>query len=85
MKIEVNNKVEELAEEIGCVYSGNDWLVVKKYILKYINPKHRTVFSKRNVKTKKHILNDFEEKVINFYENKFDVRLVLNEDKKHED
>ena len=79
----VRIKIEELALEIGEVYKGHDWLVVKKYILKYLNPKLRTVFSKRNTKTKKHILNNFEKQLIIFYENKFDIRLVLDEDKQH--
>lgn len=78
----VKQKVEDLALEIGEVYQENDWLVVKKYILKYLNPKYRKVFSKRNVKTKKHILNSFEIDLINFYEKKFNVRLLLDEDKK---
>ena len=78
----VKQKVEDLALEIGEVYQENDWLVVKKYILKYLNPKYRKVFSKRNVKTKTHILNSFEIDLINFYEKKFNVRLLLDEDKK---
>jgi len=83
MSIEIENKVKELASEIGDVYKGNDWLIVKKYILKYLNPSLRTYFSKRNVNTKKHILNNFEKQLIDFYENKFNVRLILDEDKQH--
>lgn len=79
----VKNKIEELALEIGEVYQENDWLVVKKYILKYLNPKYRSVFSKRNIKTKKHTLNSFEIDLIDFYEKKFNIRLLLDEDKKH--
>ena len=81
----IEEKTKELALEIGEVYKGNDWLVVKKYILKYLNPKFRVVFSKRNIKTKKHSLNNFEIELIDFYENKFNVRLVLDEDKQHKD
>ena len=83
MEDEVLKKIKELAVEIGEVYKDNDWLVVKKYILKYLNPKLRTVFSKRNSKTKKHILNDFEVELIDFYEKKFKTRLMLDENKKH--
>ena len=85
MSIEIENKIKELASEIGDVYRGNDWLIVKKYILKYLNPKFRVVFSKRNVKTKKHYLNNFEIELIDFYETKFNVRLILDEDKQHKD
>ena len=85
MDEQIKKNIEELALEIGDVYKQNDWLVVKKYILKYLNPKHRTVFSKRNIKTKKHSLNKFEIKLIDFYESKFNIRLVLDEDKKHKD
>ena len=48
------NKAKELADEIGEFYEGKDWLVVKKYILKYLNPNYRRSFSTRDEKTKKH-------------------------------
>ena len=82
MSIEIENKIKDLAEEIGEVYKENNWLVVKKYILKYLNPKHRKLFSIRESKSKKHIINDYEMKIIDFYENRFDIRLVLENDKK---
>ncbi len=85
MNEETEEKTKELALEIGEVYRGHDWLIVKKYILKYLNPKFRVVFSKRNVKTKKHSLNNFEIELIDFYEKKFNIRLILDEDKQHKD
>jgi hypothetical protein len=85
MNNEIKIKIQDLSLEIGEVYKGCDWLVVKKYILKYLNPKLRIFFSKRNIKTKKHTLNDFEKQLIIFYENKFDIRLTLDEDKQHKD
>ena len=75
-------KAEELAEELGQFYQGNDWLVVKKYILKYLNPNYRRQFSTRDEKTKKHITNEFENKLIDFYEKKFNTRLVIKDEKK---
>ena len=75
-------KAEELIDEIGDVYQGDDWLVVKKYILKYLNPTYRRRFSTRDEKTKKHIINDFENHLIDYYQKKFNVRLELDEEKK---
>jgi len=75
-------KAIELADEIGDVYQGNDWLVVKKYILKYLNPTYRRRFSTRDEKTKKHTINDFENSLIDYYQQQFNVRLELDEEKK---
>tara|TARA_B100000925_G_C21675906_1_gene331931 strand:+ start:65 stop:319 length:255 start_codon:yes stop_codon:yes gene_type:complete len=75
-------KAIELADEIGDVYQGSDWLVVKKYILKYLNPTYRRRFSTRDEKTKKHTINDFENSLIDYYQQQFNVRLKLDEEKK---
>ena len=83
MDKDVVDKAQELAKEIGDVYQGSDWLVVKKYVLKYLNPKFRKFFSKRDDRTKKHTINNFESNLIDFYENKFNIRLVLDEDKQY--
>lgn len=82
MNTKIEDKIKDLIEEIGEVYKDNDWLVVKKYILKYLNPKYRKLFSIRESKSKKHIINDYETEIIDFYENRFNVRLVLENDKK---
>ena len=82
MNEEIRKKLEELIIEIGEVYDGSDWLVVKKYILKFSSPKHRKFFSTRDHKTKKQTLNDFELSLIDFYENKFKTRLYIDEEKK---
>lgn len=83
MKINIAlEKAKELADEIGDVYQGNDWLVVKKYVLKYLNPNYRRRFSTRDEKTKKHSINDFENRLISYYQQKFNVRLELDEEKK---
>ena len=75
-------KSRELIDEIGEFYEGSDWLVIKKYILKYLNPNYRRRFSTRDEKTKKHIINDFENDLINYYEQQFGTRLKLDEAKK---
>tara|TARA_B100001063_G_C16502053_1_gene422571 strand:- start:421 stop:681 length:261 start_codon:yes stop_codon:yes gene_type:complete len=82
MDKETKQKLEELITEIGEVYKGNDWLVVKKYILKFSSPKHRKFFSTRDYKSKKQTLNNFEISLIDFYENKFGTRLYIDEEKK---
>ena len=82
MDKELREKLEELITEIGEVYKGSDWLIVKKYILKFSSPKHRKFFSTREHKSKKQSLNDFEISLIDFYESKFGIRLYINEEKK---
>lgn len=75
-------KVKYLLDEIGEFYKDNDWLVVKKYILRYLNPTIRKYFSTRNVKSKKHMINKFDQKAIDYYYKKFNIKLVLDESKK---
>tara|TARA_B100000212_G_C27355347_1_gene525608 strand:- start:640 stop:891 length:252 start_codon:yes stop_codon:yes gene_type:complete len=75
-------KIKELILEIGEYYKGNDWLLIKKYLLRYLNPEIRKRFSTRDSKTKKHIINDFEKNVIDIYNKIYKVKLVLDETKK---
>ena len=75
-------KIKELLLEIGEYYKGNDWLLIKKYLLRYLNPEIRRNFSTRDPKSKKHIINDFEKKVIDIYNKTYNVKLVLDESKK---
>jgi hypothetical protein len=72
----------ELFDEIGTLYEGCDWLLIKKYLLRYLRPEDRKSFSTRDPKTKKHIINSFEEDLIELYYNKFNVKLVLDEEKR---
>lgn len=76
------DKITELLDEIGEIYKENDWLLIKKYLLRYLHPNTRKNFSTRDPKTKKHIINSYEEKIISMYYNKFNVKLVLDETKK---
>lgn len=82
MKEKDFEKITELLKEIGEYYNGNDWLLVKKYLLRYLNPMIRKNFSTRDSKTKKHIINSYEEKIIKLYSDKFNIKLVLDESKK---
>lgn len=79
----MNKKIIELLEDLNEYYKEDDWLIVKKFLLKYLHPDIRKKFSTRNNKTKKHILNDFENKIINYYCNNFNIRLRLYEKDKH--
>jgi hypothetical protein len=80
-KADLENIVE-LLDEIGELYEGHDWLLIKKYLLRYLNPSIRRNFSTRDPKSKKHIINLYEEGIIKLYYNKFNVKLVLDESKK---
>ena len=80
----IEKDIKELLEEINDVYKKKDWLVVKKYLLKSISPEKRKNFSKRNYLTKKHSINKYEKKLIEYYEKQFDIKLELKEKDKHE-
>lgn len=79
----IDTKIIELLEDLSEYYKENDWLVVKKFLLKYLHPDLRKKFTTRHHKTKKHTLNDFENKVINYYYDRFNVRLELYEKDRH--
>tara|TARA_Y100000114_G_C11751736_1_gene324674 strand:- start:82 stop:372 length:291 start_codon:yes stop_codon:yes gene_type:complete len=70
--------IVELLEELFDVYKGNDWLIVKKYIVRYSHPDVRKYFSTRNLKTRKHTMNDFEKKLVNFCSNNYKKDLSLS-------
>lgn len=80
---DIHEDIIELLDEILQYYEENNWLVVKKYILKYINPELRKLFSTRHVKTKKHILNKFEKQIIIFCKHNYDIELVLQKEDEH--
>ena len=89
MKIEIPEQhlqtIKELLDEILEFYEDDNWLVVKKYILRYSHPDVRKHFSTRDHKTKKHMLNDFEKQLIIYCNHIYGVQLVLNrEDRHHE-
>jgi hypothetical protein len=70
-------------DEIADVYKENDWLIIKKYIVRYSRSELRRFFSTRHPKTKKHAINDFEKKLIDIYKQKYKIKLVLDESQKH--
>lgn len=81
--IRVDEEVKELVEELVEFYKGDDWIKVKKYILRYSHPDTRKNFSTRHEKTKKHTLNNFEINLINFIKSKYNIKLELKDKDKH--
>ncbi len=73
----------ELLEELFDVYTGNDWLVVKKYIVRYSHPNVRKHFSTRNSKSLKHTMNDFEKRLVSFCNNNYKKDLALKIENMH--
>jgi len=71
--------IDELALIAGSGSKEKDWMPVKKYLLLSIPSKMRKNFSTRDPKTKKQSLNDFEQVVIDIYEDMTGIRLRLPE------
>ena len=81
----IDVKIKELLEDLSEYYKENNWLIVKKFLLKYLHPDLRKNFTTRHHKTKKHTLNEFEIRIISYYYDKFNVRLELYEEDKHKE
>tara|TARA_Y100000592_G_scaffold26616_1_gene42127 strand:+ start:128 stop:388 length:261 start_codon:yes stop_codon:yes gene_type:complete len=79
------NSLLELMYEIGEYYKEDNWLFVKKYIIRYSNPEARKILSTRHSYTKKHTLNENEIKLIKDYKDKMGIELVLYEKDKHKE
>jgi hypothetical protein len=75
--------IVELLEEILEFYHEEDWLIVKKYILRYSHPDVRKYFSTRNQKSKKHCLNEFEKYLVSYCKDNYNKNLVLKEEDTH--
>lgn len=81
----IEDKVLELIDDIAEFYKDDNWLTVKKFLLRYSHPEARKNFSTRHDKTKKHTINTYEQSIINYYEEKYSVRLKLYEKDKHKE
>lgn len=77
------DEIIEQLNYINDVYKGNDWLEVKKILLRALSSDLRKKFSRRDEYSKKHTINKLELKIINYYRDKFGIRLELKEDDKH--
>ena len=69
--------VEALEEVTAYVGDTTEWVVVKKQVLLALPPKLRTNFSTRDPKTKKQSFNDFELRVVDWWEKRTGRRLVI--------
>ena len=78
------SEILELLDELMEYYEDDNWLIVKKYILRYSHPDTRKNFSTRHIKTKKHTLNSFEKSIISFCKEKYSKELVLYPKDDHE-
>jgi len=78
--ISVEDK-ERIFEEVRFVstYTSNcdDWVTVKKEVMKGLPPKLRKNFSTRDPKTKEQNLNKFEKNIINYYKEITGTGLIL--------
>lgn len=63
--------------------ASDDWFAIKKEIVNIFPPKDRSRFSRRHYSTKKHVLNDFDYEVIDYWEEKTGVELIIDETKLH--
>lgn len=58
----------------------DDWVEIKKLVMKQVAPSHRKVFSRRDQKTKNHPpLNSFENEMRSLYKEISGTELVLRE------
>lgn len=80
MTINVVDK-ERILEEVRFVSTYidecDDWVTVKKEVMKGLPPRLRKNFSTRDPKTKEQNLNKFEKNIINYYKETTGVILIL--------
>ena len=72
---------KEIADQLKIVASYavdcDDWVTIKKEVMRAISPTLRKNFSTRHPKTKEQQLNEFEERLIERYESLTGIQLVL--------
>ena len=57
----------------------DDWIIIKKELLKQLPPNLRMLFSRRDEKTKKHSLNMFEKEIIDYWERLTGITLIIKD------
>ena len=62
---------------------SRDWFRIKRELANLFPPSERSRFSRRHYSTKKHILNLFDEQVINYWEETVGVKLWVDPEKLH--
>ena len=85
--MQIPNHLKELIDYVIEYVDGNsnDWLVIRAEIIRLFPPKDRSLFHRRHFSTKKPIMNEFDEEVIRYWEQKTGTRLFINENKLHSD
>ena len=85
MNISEEKKSQIIVEEVfkrtaNLRLNCDDWVEIKKLVMKQVAPSHRKVFSRRDQKTKNHPpLNQFENEMKDLYKEISGVELVLRE------
>lgn len=74
----------DLIDEILPLYDGDDWIKIKKYVVRYSKPDTRKLFSTRHAKTKKHTLNNFEKSLLLTIEDIYKKKLILYKKDRHD-
>jgi hypothetical protein len=57
----------------------DDWIIIKKELLKQLPPNLRMLFSRRDEKTKKHSLNMFEKEIIDYWKRLTGITLIIKD------
>jgi len=70
----IKEQVEFVASYVG---DCDDWVTIKKEIMKGLPPAVRKNFSTRDPKTKEQNLNSLEREIINYHREKTGIALVL--------
>ena len=75
---EEQERIKEFFKEVS-VYAGDcdDWVEIKKEVMKYLSAPVKSNFSRRHPVTKNHTLNQFEEEMINYYKELTGILLVV--------
>ena len=79
----IKEKARSLVDELMAYYEDDNWLVVKKYILRYSHPDVRKKFTTRHKDSKKHTLNEFEKDLIRYCNDIYNIKLKLREEDTH--
>ena len=79
---------EELREVVDYVFDytlehSSDYLRIRKEIIYCLKPKLRSKFQRRHKSTRKVVLNDFDQEIIDYAEQTRDVDLFIDESKLH--
>jgi len=81
----IDEEIKELVEELFFYYKDDNWLTVKKYLVRYLHPNLRKKFTTRHPKTKKHTINLYEEEIIKYYYKEYNILLRLYDEDTHKE